>query len=201
MELKFPVCSNDTYKIWTQVTRSLSFRPHETAQGQEQTKKWMQNMTFRINEFTLLVSSLVLLLLLHFPHHTQELSCSTTQHMNSSQTKWIKVMIPTTIGRNSSIYSMADDIKTRSLAPWRYRIDSKPGRYPQNIIEAVCHSQGCIEPNGKENLNLNSSPLTIEIIVLQRNKTGCKNTVRLEKKKVTVGCTCTRPSLVMQSTP
>ncbi|XP_027764139.1 interleukin-17A-like isoform X5 [Empidonax traillii] len=60
-------------------------------------------------------------------------------------------------------FRMVHDIRNRSLAPWDYRLDEDPNRFPQ------------------------------EILVLRREQQGCRPTYRLEKKLITVGCTCVTP--------
>ncbi|XP_027528502.1 interleukin-17F-like isoform X6 [Neopelma chrysocephalum] len=67
------------------------------------------------------------------------------------------------ISKSHHAFRMVHDIRNRSLAPWDYRLDKDPNRFPQ------------------------------EILVLRREQQGCRPTYRLEKKVITVGCTCVTP--------
>ncbi|XP_008498068.1 interleukin-17F [Calypte anna] len=85
------------------------------------------------------------------------------------------------------------DVSNRSLAPWDYRLDEDPNRFPQVIADAQCRFSGCITPLGQEDHSLNSIPIHQEILVLRREQRGCLPTYHLEKRIITVGCTCAAP--------
>ncbi|NWU91864.1 IL17F protein, partial [Upupa epops] len=103
------------------------------------------------------------------------------------------------ISNSDHAFSVAHDVRNRSLAPWDYRLDEDPNRFPQVIAEAKCRLSGCMNPLGQEDLSLNSVPIQQEIIVLWREQRGCVPTYRLEKKVITVGCTCATPVVHHQS--
>ncbi|NWJ01865.1 IL17F protein, partial [Crypturellus undulatus] len=91
------------------------------------------------------------------------------------------------------------DVRNRSLAPWDYRLDEDPNRFPQVIADATCRHSSCVGPQGQEDHGLNSVPIRQEILVLRREPQGCLPTYRLEKKVITVGCTCATPLVQHQS--
>ncbi|XP_067401079.1 interleukin-17F-like [Emydura macquarii macquarii] len=95
--------------------------------------------------------------------------------------------------------SMAPDVRNRSLSPWDYSITKDPNRFPEVIAEAKCRHYSCVNSLGQEDYSMNSVPIQQEILVLQREKRGCQHAYRLEKKLVTVGCTCAVPVLHHQS--
>ncbi|KFV07336.1 Interleukin-17F, partial [Pterocles gutturalis] len=96
-------------------------------------------------------------------------------------------------------FKMVHDVRNRSLAPWDYRLDKDPNRFPQVIADAKCRLSGCVNPLGQEDHSLNSVPIQQEILVLRREQRGCTPTYRLEKKLITVGCTCVAPVVHHQS--
>ncbi|NWS59987.1 IL17F protein, partial [Chunga burmeisteri] len=96
-------------------------------------------------------------------------------------------------------FRMVHDVRNRSLAPWDYRFDEDPNRFPQVIADAKCRLSGCVNPLGQEDHSLNSVPIQQEILVLRREQRGCLPTYRLEKKVITVGCTCATPIVYHQS--
>ncbi|NWH74602.1 IL17F protein, partial [Piaya cayana] len=96
-------------------------------------------------------------------------------------------------------FRMVHDVRNRSLAPWDYRLDEDPNRFPQLIADAECRLSGCVNPLGQEDRSLNSVPIRQEILVLRREQRGCLPTFRLEKKLITVGCTCATPVIHHQS--
>lgn len=68
-----------------------------------------------------------------------------------------------------------------------------PNRFPSEIAEAQCRHSGCINAEGQEDSSMNSVPIQQEFLVLRREPQGCSRTFRLEKVRVTVGCTCVTP--------
>ncbi|CAH2245693.1 Interleukin-17F, partial, partial [Pelobates cultripes] len=84
------------------------------------------------------------------------------------------------------------DVRRRSLSPWDYSIDEEPNRYPSRIAIAKCRHQRCVDAEGKLMDSGNSVEIRQEILVLYREMKDCKPTYRLQKKMVTVGCTCVR---------
>ncbi|NWS73480.1 IL17F protein, partial [Crotophaga sulcirostris] len=96
-------------------------------------------------------------------------------------------------------FKMVHDVRNRSLAPWDYRLDEDPNRFPQVIADAECRLSGCVNPLGQEDHSLSSVPIRQEILVLRREQQGCLPTFRLEKKLITVGCTCATPIIHHQS--
>ncbi|KAG8445831.1 hypothetical protein GDO86_010570 [Hymenochirus boettgeri] len=83
-------------------------------------------------------------------------------------------------------------IESRSLAPWQYRLDLDPERYPFVIAEANCISSVCTTE--EENRDLFSIPIEQEILVLRREQKHCGYRYKLEMQRVTLGCTCARPN-------
>uniref|UniRef100_A0A8C8ANZ7 Interleukin-17F n=1 Tax=Otus sunia TaxID=257818 RepID=A0A8C8ANZ7_9STRI len=79
------------------------------------------------------------------------------------------------------------------------RLDEDPNRFPQVIADAKCRLSGCVNPLGQEDHSFNSVPIQQEILVLRREQEGCLPTYRLEKKVITVGCTCAAPVIHHQS--
>nr|XP_025949628.1 interleukin-17F-like [Dromaius novaehollandiae] len=112
---------------------------------------------------------------------------------------------PQTVKVNISISNTNQDTKTtrdvssRSLAPWDYRIDEDPNRFPQVIADAQCRHSSCVDLAGQLDYSVNSVPIRQEILVLRREQRGCQHSYRLEKKMITVGCTCARPVIQHQA--
>ncbi|NWS97551.1 IL17 protein, partial [Mionectes macconnelli] len=106
---------------------------------------------------------------------------------------------PQTVRVNISISNTNQDTKTslnvssRSLSPWDYRIDEDHNRFPRVIADAECRHLRCVNSNGELDHGLNSVPIMQEILVLRREQKGCQQSFRLEKKLITVGCTCVTP--------
>ncbi|XP_008498044.2 interleukin-17A [Calypte anna] len=106
---------------------------------------------------------------------------------------------PQTVRVNISISNRNQDTKThvdvssRSLSPWDYRIDEDHNRFPRLIAEAKCLHSRCVSPDGQLDHSLNSVPIKQEILVLRREQKGCHQSFQLEKKIITVGCTCVTP--------
>ncbi|KAM4040943.1 interleukin-17A-like [Anomaloglossus baeobatrachus] len=86
-----------------------------------------------------------------------------------------------------------DDIRQRSLSPWRYRQDKDENRHPTIINEAVCDHDWCLDSDGNKDLSKNSVPITYNMLVLRREVANCQKNFRLELQLVTVGCTCSKP--------
>uniref|UniRef100_A0A8C8SA82 Interleukin 17F n=1 Tax=Pelusios castaneus TaxID=367368 RepID=A0A8C8SA82_9SAUR len=105
----------------------------------------------------------------------------------------LSVKIDIHIVSPSHAIRMAHDIRNRSISPWDYSITKDPNRFPEVIAEAKCRHYNCVDFLGKEDISMNSVPIQQEILVLQREQRGCQHTYRLEKKLVTVGCTCAVP--------
>ncbi|NXJ91857.1 IL17F protein, partial [Corythaixoides concolor] len=106
---------------------------------------------------------------------------------------------PQTVRVNISISNVNQDtimtlgVSSRSLAPWDYRIDEDHNRFPQVIADAKCRHSRCVNLDGQLDHSLNSVPIQQEILVLRREQKGCQQSYRLEKKIITVGCTCVTP--------
>ncbi|KAF1670659.1 IL17F protein, partial [Pygoscelis papua] len=109
------------------------------------------------------------------------------------------VKVDIRISNSDHAFRMVHDVRNRSLAPWDYRLDKDPNRFPQVIADAKCRLSGCVNPLGQEDHSLNSVPIQQEILVLRREQRGCLPTYRLEKKVITVGCTCATPVVHHQS--
>ncbi|XP_065488420.1 interleukin-17A-like isoform X2 [Caloenas nicobarica] len=112
---------------------------------------------------------------------------------------------PQTVRVNISIGTMNQDTKTtpdvnsRSLAPWDYRIDEDHNRFPRVIADAKCRHSRCVNLEGQLDHSLNSVPIHQEILVLRREQKGCHQSYWLEKKIITVGCTCVTPLIRHQA--
>ncbi|XP_010882467.1 interleukin-17C [Esox lucius] len=99
----------------------------------------------------------------------------------------------------TSLNARSLDYSHRSVSPWRYRIDSKEGRFPEKIAFAECLCKGCIIINGSghqaEDHNYNSVPIKQTQMVLE--KTKCRNdpskysfiSLYIE---VPIACTCVK---------
>ncbi|NXT96735.1 IL17F protein, partial [Anhinga rufa] len=109
------------------------------------------------------------------------------------------VKVDIRISSSDHAFRMVHDVRNRSLAPWDYRLDEDPNRFPQVIADAKCRLSGCVNPLGQEDHSLNSVPIQQEILVLRREQQGCRSTFHLEKKIITVGCTCAAPVVHHQS--
>nr|XP_044632396.1 interleukin-17F [Equus asinus] len=94
--------------------------------------------------------------------------------------------------QNKGISSL-HDIHNRSSSPWVYTVSRDPNRFPSEIAEAHCRYLGCIDAQGREDHSRNSVPIQQEFLVLQRESKGCPGSFRLEKVRMTVGCTCVTP--------
>nr|ACY72336.1 interleukin-17 precursor [Coturnix coturnix] len=112
---------------------------------------------------------------------------------------------PQTVRVNISISNMNQDTKVtldiskRSLAPWDYRIDEDHNRFPRLVADAQCRHSRCVNSAGQLDHSVNSVPIKQEILVLRREPKGCQHSYRLEKKMITVGCTCVTPLIQHQA--
>ncbi|NWW75685.1 IL17F protein, partial [Climacteris rufus] len=109
------------------------------------------------------------------------------------------VKVDIRISNPDRAFRTVHDVRNRSLAPWDYRLDEDPNRFPRVIAEARCRLSGCVGPLGQEDLSLSSVPIQQEILVLRREQHGCLPSYRLEKRLVTVGCTCVTPVVQHQA--
>ncbi|XP_042659392.1 interleukin-17F [Tyto alba] len=113
--------------------------------------------------------------------------------------------LPQTVRVNISIIntnqdaSVGPDVSSRSLAPWDYRIDEDHNRFPELIADAKCRHSRCVNLDGQLDHRVNSVPIKQEILVLRRERKGCHQSYRLEKKIITVGCTCVTPLIQYQA--
>ncbi|NXN91001.1 IL17 protein, partial [Rhinopomastus cyanomelas] len=112
---------------------------------------------------------------------------------------------PQTVRVNISISNTNQDVKgtldvsSRSLAPWDYRMDEDHNRYPRVIADAKCRHSRCVNSKGQLDHSVNSVPIKQEILVLRREQKGCHQSFQLEKKVITVGCTCVTPLIRHQA--
>uniref|UniRef100_F6WPR3 Interleukin 17F n=1 Tax=Xenopus tropicalis TaxID=8364 RepID=F6WPR3_XENTR len=102
-------------------------------------------------------------------------------------------VVRASIRSGGQIQSLRMEMRNRSLSPWDYVNDQDNNRYPNIIYEAKCRHAGCLDSQGNMDARVNSIPIRQEILVLRREMIGCTPSFRLEKKMVTVGCTCARP--------
>ncbi|NXM40114.1 IL17F protein, partial [Gymnorhina tibicen] len=109
------------------------------------------------------------------------------------------VKVDIRISNSDRAFRMVHDVRNRSLAPWDYSLDDDPNRFPRVIADARCRLSGCVSPLGQEDHSLNSVPIKQEILVLRREQRGCVPSYRLEKRVITVGCTCVTPVIQHQS--
>ncbi|XP_076873617.1 interleukin 17a/f3 [Brachyhypopomus gauderio] len=88
-----------------------------------------------------------------------------------------------------------------SLSPWTYdRPSCDENRIPSCISEAKCEMMGCLTKEGQVDMGLESKPIFYQILVLRRVKIKKKkqHALQLEKRTVSVGCTCSKPHIVPQ---
>ncbi|NXQ23983.1 IL17F protein, partial [Alaudala cheleensis] len=122
--------------------------------------------------------------------------CPTQRDSKFPQTVRVNLSISST---NQDTKASSQDVSSRSLAPWDYRIDEDHDRFPRLLAEAECRHSRCVTPEGQLDHGLNSVPITQEILVLRRELRGCQQSFRLEKKVITVGCTCVTPLVQHQA--
>ncbi|XP_052665863.1 interleukin-17A [Harpia harpyja] len=121
--------------------------------------------------------------------------CLTPKDSKFPQTVRVNISISNT---NQDI-RVTPDVSSRSLAPWDYRIDEDHNRFPQVISDAKCRHSRCVNLDGQLDHSVNSVPIKQEILVLRREQKGCHQSYRLEKKIITVGCTCVTPLIRHQA--
>ncbi|KAM9017714.1 interleukin-17F-like [Ara ararauna] len=121
--------------------------------------------------------------------------CLTPKDSKFPQTVRVNISISTTNQETKVI----PDVSSRSLSPWDYRIDEDHNRFPHVIADATCRHSRCVNLDGQLDHSLNSIPIQQEILVLRREQKGCHQTYQLEKKTVTVGCTCVTPLIRHQA--
>ncbi|NXD80158.1 IL17F protein, partial [Halcyon senegalensis] len=121
--------------------------------------------------------------------------CKTPKGSKFPQT----VTVNTSISNTNQDIKVAFDVSSRSLAPWDYRVDEDHNRFPQMIADAKCRHSRCVNSNGQLDHSVDSVPIKQEILVLRRERKGCHQTFRLEKKIITVGCTCVTPLIRHQA--
>ncbi|XP_008640070.1 PREDICTED: interleukin-17F [Corvus brachyrhynchos] len=153
-----------------------------------------------------LFRSLVLVLVLaltvkSLPHRNAGASARLSEGcLNQKDPKYpTTVKVDIRISSSDPAFRMVHDIRNRSLAPWDYSLDDDPNRFPRVIADARCRLSGCVSPLGQEDHSLNSVPIKQEILVLRREQRGCLPSYRLEKRVITVGCTCVTPVIQHQS--
>ncbi|NXO83751.1 IL17F protein, partial [Sitta europaea] len=145
--------------------------------------------------------SLVLVLVLALtvrssPHHRKAGASARLREgcLNQKDPKFpTTVEVDIRISNSDHAFGMVHDVRNRSLAPWDYRLDEDPDRFPRVLAEARCRLSGCVSPLGQEDHGLNSVPIRQEILVLRRQRRGCVASYRLERRLITVGCTCVTP--------
>ncbi|XP_060019057.1 interleukin-17F isoform X2 [Lagenorhynchus albirostris] len=103
------------------------------------------------------------------------------------------VRVDIRILRQNQGIPLSHGLQNRSSTPWDYNVTRDPHRYPSEIAEARCRHTGCLNAEGKEDSSMNSVPIQQEFLVLRRESQGCSRSFRLEKVRVTVGCTCVTP--------
>ncbi|XP_038162500.1 interleukin 17a/f1 [Cyprinodon tularosa] len=82
-----------------------------------------------------------------------------------------------------------------SISPWTYNMSRDESLFPPTISEAQCLLHGCLDLEGKEDLNLRSRPIMFQALVLRRVKSaGTEQNYhyRLETRLIPFGCTCVR---------
>ncbi|KAK1152906.1 interleukin-17F [Acipenser oxyrinchus oxyrinchus] len=98
---------------------------------------------------------------------------------------------------NNLTLSNTDDLRERSLSPWKYENHSDPQMFPSSILIAKCKGSYCTDPGNftKTNFLLNSVAIKYTIPVYFREK--CQSDpghycLKTRPLAVTVGCTCAR---------
>ncbi|XP_054471836.1 interleukin-17F-like [Anoplopoma fimbria] len=91
-------------------------------------------------------------------------------------------------------------LQNASISPWTYNISRDDSLFPPVLAEARCLLRGCLDSEGRENLNLESRPIMHQVLLLRRVKStgagseaGHSYHYRLETRLIAVGCTCIRP--------
>ncbi|KAM8953283.1 interleukin-17A-like [Pelodytes ibericus] len=189
-----------------QKTRSCYGQPMETIHGEHSTTlSWVlisdDGVTYRLPLESLNESCKVHLTLWAFTllgsvngldlHHLNK-RC----HLNRD-TKF-PLLISVTLNVTGQPQPAGPDVRKRSLSPWDYSYDVDHNRFPTVIAMAKCRHDSCVDSNGKEGNFGNSVPIRQEILVLHREVKDCKPVFKLEKKMITVGCTCVRHIILQQ---
>nr|XP_039266357.1 uncharacterized protein LOC120341864 [Styela clava] len=92
--------------------------------------------------------------------------------------------------------SNAKEMRKRSLAPFVYKPDFNPNRFPKLVLHGVCLCSGCIDlTTGRETLSLSSLAITGNVTVFYKEAGAMGYTKREEP--IPIGCTCVYP---LQST-
>ncbi|XP_072237271.1 interleukin 17a/f1 [Leuresthes tenuis] len=102
---------------------------------------------------------------------------------------------PSTLVPTKSIHPL----ENASISPWTYNITTDNSLLTPVMSEAHCLLKGCLDSEGKEDLNLRSRPIMHQVLVLRRVKpAGGAYLYRLESRLIAVGCTCVRPLVQIQ---
>ncbi|NXC45420.1 IL17 protein, partial [Penelope pileata] len=129
------------------------------------------------------------------PFKQEDAGCPPQKDAKFPQTVRVNISISNT----NQDTKMTLDINKRSLSPWNYRISEDHNRFPQLIADAECLHSRCVNSAGQLDHSLNSVPIKREILVLRRELKGCNHSYRLQKKIITVGCTCVTPLIQHQA--
>ncbi|XP_029966387.1 interleukin 17a/f3 [Salarias fasciatus] len=94
-----------------------------------------------------------------------------------------------------------------SLTPWTYRDSFVESRIPRRISQAQCLTSGCLDPRGGgETASLQARPIKYQVLVLHivprqnlpTRRRRRQHQFQLGMEEITVGCTCVRPSVLLQ---
>ncbi|XP_056419990.1 interleukin-17F-like isoform X1 [Hyla sarda] len=118
-------------------------------------------------------------------HHLKKAACPPLARLPPT------VKVSLNISGHDSLL-LTGDVNKRSTSPWEYSYDRNVYRYPVVIAEAKCNMAVCVDAQGEVDNNVISVPIRQEILVLYHEMNKCVPSFKLEKKLVTVGCTCVR---------
>nr|XP_046254002.1 interleukin 17a/f1 [Scatophagus argus] len=126
-------------------------------------------------------------------------------HRKSSDGATVET-VPLQLDPNSLISSRhIRPLHNASISPWTYNVSHDESLFPPMLSEARCLLHGCLDMEGREDLNLESRPIMHQVMVLRRVKsTGAESGAghsyhyRLESRLIAVGCTCVRPLIQHQ---
>ncbi|XP_048841641.1 interleukin 17a/f3 [Brienomyrus brachyistius] len=90
------------------------------------------------------------------------------------------------------------DPSLNSISPWNYSYIRDVDLIPEVIPQANCLKEGCLDVNGEEDMNFISKPILRQIMVLRRVYQKSRIVLKMEKKIISVGCTCVRPVVLSQ---
>ncbi|XP_059212577.1 interleukin 17a/f1 [Centropristis striata] len=97
-------------------------------------------------------------------------------------------------------------LQNASISPWTYNMSRDDTLFPPVLSEARCLLHGCLDSEGREDLNLESRPIMHQVLLLRRVKStgagsgaGHSYHYRLESRLIAVGCTCVRPTVRHQN--